>query len=67
MSEQKGLKKSPEYMRQAYIYTGILFLIALIGSSILATRIIGAEARDQAAQEAQEEQEGASTEQERRR
>lgn len=65
--KKNRLEKSPEYMRKAYLYTGILFLLAIIGSSILAMRIIDAEEREQAAQEASENEEQSSTEQERRR
>lgn len=51
-----SLKKSPEYMRKAYTYTAILFVIALIGSSILAMRIIAIENLDRPATEATEEE-----------
>ena len=72
MSAEQGtknpLEKSPEYMRKAYLYTGVLFLVAVIGSMILAWRITDAETRERAAQEAQQlEEEGVSGQQERRR
>lgn len=53
--EQFPPKKSPEYMRKAYLYTGILFVVCLIGAVILANRITTAEAaRDALLQEAEQ-------------
>ncbi len=52
---KKPQEKSPEYMRKAYLYTGILLILALIGGAILSNLIIGAEARSASEAEQSEE------------
>ena len=56
-------KKDAAYMRKAYLYSGILFVVALIGSLILSWRIVkqeefeaqrAAEAAQEVAEEAEE-------------
>ncbi len=46
---KRPLKKDAEYMRKAYLYTAILFVIAGIGAKILAFRIIQIESMEEPA------------------
>ena len=46
---KKPRKKDADYMRKAYLYTGILLILGLIGGLLLADRIVTAEAGDRSA------------------
>lgn len=61
-------KKDAAYMRKAYLYSGILFVIALIGSLFLSWRIVKQEEFEaQRAAEAAQQIEAESTEEPSRR